>query len=181
MAISPYNRRLSPRLSVVAATPCIPFETPLLALPGEVCLAWIRLLPVVRGVYTSWTIARGNVLNAVKSRRYTASKKEISTYSLAEHACPTSPPSPRSPLYGRLRRIDARLVNNVNERAFGDGADPLRHRIPGITPRGERSRRDRRQIRSLAMQFTSRIKMNVLSMMPQIMRHINYRDKYYDD
>lgn len=31
-----------------------------LVLHREVCLAWIRLLPVVRRLYTFWTIARGN-------------------------------------------------------------------------------------------------------------------------
>lgn len=33
-----------------------------LVLHREVCLAWIRLLPAIRGLYTSWTIARENVL-----------------------------------------------------------------------------------------------------------------------
>lgn len=38
-----------------------------LALHREVCLAWIRLLPVVCGLYTFWTIARGNALVHRKS------------------------------------------------------------------------------------------------------------------
>lgn len=59
-----------------------------LVLHREVCLAWIRLLPVVCGLYTFWTIARGNALVHRKSWGYTTSKrrrkkKQIFTHSLA--------------------------------------------------------------------------------------------------
>lgn len=84
-----------------------PLRDASLALPREVCLAWIRLLPVVRGVYTSRTIARRNVLKPgnrgaiwpVKKRHR---RREILDVFSGERAF-----VPLSPLRAFLPRIDA--------------------------------------------------------------------------
>lgn len=73
MAISSYKRRFSSPLRLL-----FPPRHLSLVLHREVCLAWIRLLPALCGLYTFWTIARGNVLVHRKSWRYTTSKKNES-------------------------------------------------------------------------------------------------------
>lgn len=75
MAISSYKRRFSSPLLWRLVFPPRHLS---LVLHREVCLAWIRLLPTLCGLYTFWTIARGNVLVHRKSWRYTTNKKNES-------------------------------------------------------------------------------------------------------
>lgn len=94
-----------------------------LVLHREVCLAWIRLLPVVCGLYTFWTIARGNALVHRKSWGYTTSKrkrkKKTNLHAFSrEHVCP---------IFERLSWIDARFV--LLTKVFNNALNLLNFRI----------------------------------------------------